>query len=450
MTTRKKKKQKLLRKNVLEKVSDDVLLNKCMPFLTLAEHVHFSRCCKHSLGILCNSPARAFWSHSCNTDVTVRLGPEITFSKLEKMSEVCQTKVLIMQNCYNLINLNLRDMCKMPLVSLEINVFSVNTSFLGGLSKSLKTLRMDATSMRDTDFENLDNLHLETLEVCNQENLSGSGLVRLANMYATLRHLDLSGSSGIETFRYLINLNLHTLVLNSCAIDNEFLFYVRNMMTLEKLSLANTDTDDACLHHLRNLQNLRVLNLHDCFFQGDEEFRNIKHVTDLDVSYNIGFESLVHISHMPLQNLNLAACANIVYVDLMPFSKTLKSIDISSCLSMDNLSYNTDMNLQSFVACDMEIKDWTKFPKVPTMSLCGSNINDIGLKELKDIVHLDLSCCDKITNEGLKHIDWTIRELCLLKCPKISYEGIQDFRNHRPGVTLEFEEFEELEDSDNE
>ena len=433
---------------LLKQVPSDVIFDKCMPFLTLSEHVFFSQACRYTMEILGGSPARTFWSHDCNRNTTVRLGPEITFSKWKKMTQCCYTQFLVMQNCCKLSNVNLQDICRVPLVTLQVLAFPVNMSFLRGLSSSLKKLHVESTNLEDSDFENFEGLSLNTLKICNEEKLWGDGLTRLCTMENTLRHLDLSGSTGTACLRSLTNLKLQVLILNTTQIENETLIDIRNMTSLEKLSLAHTNIDDNCLQYLQNLSNLRVLNLSDCFFTGDEEFEYIVNVTDLDVSHNIGFYTILHLVRLPLVTLNLMACINIVYIDLMPFSNTLVALNISLCSGIDTFSYDIGLALKRFDLCYLDIEDWTRLPKVPTMSMRASNIHDNDLKTLTNITHLDLSYCENITNDGLQNLQKSLIELSLVNCPKISSRCVHEFMKHRPDMVIHFETFEESSDED--
>jgi hypothetical protein len=194
-------------------------------------------------------------------------------------------------------------------------------------------------------------------------------------------------------------------------VTNKHMKKIKALSAIRKLVMRSAEVTDAGVAHLKDLKELRELDLGEC-----------KRITDVGLAY---IKDLKELRKLNLSWCDLITDAGLAYLKDL---KELRKLDFMRCLRI------TDAGL-AYVKDLRELKELD-------LSLCR-RITDAGvayLKDLKELRELDLRFCELITDVGLAYLK-DLKELRKLKfsmSPRITDEGRQRFRGLRPDVILSF------------
>jgi Leucine-rich repeat (LRR) protein len=253
-------------------------------------------------------------------------------------------------------------------------------------------------------------------------------------------NLSISGLSIVSGLKHLIRLSLEHDEIGKSAM----LYAISLITRLQYLQLRGGDVSETGVSHLITLKNLRHLNLHDCYNFTDAGLLSLAELTELRyllLSFcnnvtDVGVESLTqgltklkelnmvgcekitgtglgHLSCLTsLQRLELTMCRNVTDTglqmlveglpDLLHIEVTGSLITSVPCLSQ--LTKLVHLNLQNTRALsDASLQSPTE---LQFLDFSHSSITDIALQSLavltQKLLHLNLSCCQNITDGGVQ------------------------------------------------
>lgn len=200
-------------------------------------------------------------------------------------------------------------------------------------------------------------------------------------------------------------------------ISDSFLEYLMGLKALKDLKLVDFTLTKDTLTELKGFESLESLTLEKCC---------------------IGKDSLI-----PLQGAASLKSLALYAFGLKP-SESRKTItqEVEHLKSVETLEHLDITANNSVNIGDKGFKFICEIKSLRQLSLHSAKISDqglSGLSVLESLEHLDLSYCDRITSEGLKHIaalSPKLQYLDLSGCEKISKNEIEDFRNQYPEMTI--------------
>lgn len=265
---------------------------------------------------------------------------------------------LDLSSCTDAMN----DVSRLPnLVSLE-HLFlescgdtTTNTSyfidFLASLEPTLKTLDLRANyKLKGPNIAEL------VTRQPNITNLNLSGCIKLTDECLAfvsslkyLQYLDLAGCKGTpDGLAHLSRLMfLQSLNLCGCDITNEHIKYLAEVKSLGDLNLSQCNKITKFgVRHLKCLEFLRVLNLHNCWQLGNQAMKHLAEMKLrlLDVSgCMIGDPGVAFLAGIgTLRSLNLSACVQVTDASIAHLAGTnLHSLDLSRCSEITNVGVSS-------------------------------------------------------------------------------------------------------------
>ena len=260
---------------------------------------------------------------------------------------------------------------------------SLDWSYIS-LLRELKELRLSGCGVQDVhfrDFGLLKNLHGLELIGCDKvtgimftmfesSSLSTIEFSRSSTLgvnyevsswhFCNLKMLDLD---GLFPPRFFFNVNesfkkLHELWLDNSLVDDQGLFYISKIITLEKLIMEQCYeiTDDGLIH-VSNMKSLKILSVCTCDSVTDDGIYNISSMEslqtlDLSRSDWLTDLSLAHLSTCPgLTSLTIECCNNFTDAGLQYVGemKSLESLSIEYGFFTDEgLKHLSGLKLKEF------------------------------------------------------------------------------------------------------
>jgi internalin A len=182
------------------------------------------------------------------------------------------------------------------------------------------------------------------------------------------------GLKELKAFKNLKNLNIFFCE----QITNAGMTHVKELKSLETLSLGNTSVADDGLAELKDLKGLKVLGLAGCIKMTDKAAETINGFIDLE-------------------ELSLPSTITENGVKKLAGLKKLKTLDLGGADMSDNavkhiagampdlqsLEIGTESGTR---VSDASVRQFAKLKKLRSLGLRGSQVTDKGLKELKELL----------------------------------------------------------------
>lgn len=257
------------------------------------------------------------------------------------------------------------------------------------------------------------NNNIRVINLSKNKKITNAGLIELKHLrigiFSKLKNIS---NDGFLLFRNLVKLNVsHNKHLNDSGVS-----LICNNVNLEELVLSYCKKiTNKCFEYIKNLTALQTLNVDRCKNISDDGIILIKKIITLSlVGCKITDVAITHLSKIPeLENLNIYGNSHITHLPISQL-KTLKYLDASICPLSDE-----------------SIRDMINLEKL-FLSSCLS-ITYYGLFNMKHLIHLDLSWCNKISSEGLIQIlkNNPIENLSLNWCNNVNDECLKYVPNGR-------------------
>jgi len=257
------------------------------------------------------------------------------------------------------------------------------------------------------------NNNIRVINLSKNKKITNASLIELKHLrigiFSKLKNIS---NNAFIMFRNLIRLNVsHNKHLNDDGVS-----LICNNINLEELVLSYCKKiTNKCFEYIKNLTSLQTLNIDRCKNISDNGIILINKIVNLSlVGCKITDLTITHLCKIPeLENLNIYGNGFITHQPISQL-KTLKYLDASICALSDE-----------------SIRDMINMEKL-FLSGCLS-ITHYGLFNMKHLVHLDLSWCNKISCEGLIQIlkNNPIENLSLNWCNNVSDECLKFVPNGR-------------------
>lgn len=190
----------------------------------------------------------------------------------------------------------------------------------------------------------------------------------------------------------------HTLILRyNDAITNYGLYILSNIHTLDIYHCSGISDIG-----LKYLSKIKKLNIGHCRLITNDGLKYLESVRNLDISStSITDNGLKYLSNVT------TLCAQYCFSLRESFGQlvNIRSLDLCCCINI------TDNGMKNIG----ELKYITK------LDISYTQISDVGLSYLTNIIDLNISYCNLITNDGLSYLE-NIKKLNILYCTLIEDE----------------------------
>ncbi|WP_372365668.1 hypothetical protein [Candidatus Uabimicrobium sp. HlEnr_7] len=284
--------------------------------------------------------------------------------------------------------------------------------------------------------------------------------LRFLSKLPHLRYLSLNRCYDIsdEGIKHICRIALQSLFLDCTSISNNALEYIKEIDSLQYLSLHYCDVDKKGLQHLHSMS-LKYLSLEDCSLTNEDlqplsSLSNLEYL-NLEGNNNLSEKAMHYIKDLPLKSLILRQA----YVDeksaeILSNMSTLEEVVVWGKGAIRHLHRLPNLKSINLFGYEELLKYLPNFSHVETLYLNTRDTTDDALAKLKDFSNLQELILDSaidITDEGVGRLgglttltklslfalvyvtDATIDTLCNLKnlehlnlaFTKISDDGLQ-------------------------
>ena len=321
---------------------------------------------------------------------------------LQDLSRLHQLRKLNFRGCYQLSDVGLQHLASIPLHALNLCGGVCLRSTAANLSSSIQELHMSHCDLIGS-LDGVSHLvHLRDLRLDDCYHITDADLNALRSLTA-LRILDLSSChelSDLSALEGLTDLRELSVAHNARVHD---LTPLKNMTKLQNLSVQGCNVDDDDVWALSNAKEMVSLNLRYCSnitdrgLQGLATLQKVR-TLDLHGCRALTDQGLRALSSMhELDTLILSGCEGILHLDALTVLQTLRVLKIDQCAT-------TDQGLRSI----------GQLSGLNSLSLnqCPE-VTDAGLAFLHGLPleRLDLESMDRITNQGVSNLIWTLASL---------------------------------------
>jgi uncharacterized protein YjbI with pentapeptide repeats len=269
--------------------------------------------------------------------------------------------------------------------------------------RTLKKLSIQDRKLTNAIFKQFYKAPIEVLNLNGSDFLS-KDLIALFNQLTKVKEINLGSSNfSDEALIQMKSKNLETLITYNTNITDAGLAYIKNLPQLKHLNLSGKNFTDKGYKYLQYLNKLNYLSLSQ------------HGVTDKTIEY---------LQNLPLKKLSIyrGAISDKAFKILATIS-SLESLRLPRCCNID----------------DEGIKMLTKLKKLKCIGLSSTPISDKCMKYINRIKSLDTIHLygTNITDTGLEKLNKLPQlRYIQLKNTKITKQGIQKFKHKFPRVSI--------------
>jgi Leucine-rich repeat (LRR) protein len=323
-------------------------------------------------------------------------------NSLQDLSRLRQLGELKLRGCYQLSDLGLQHLASTTLHTLNLCGVVCVRSTAANLPRTIRELHMSHCDLVGPLHGVSHLVHLHDLRLDDCYHITDADLNALRTL-TSLRVLDLSSChelSDLSALAELTDLRELSVAHNARVHD---LTPLRHLRLLQTLSVQGCNIDDEDVWSLSNATELVTLNLRSCAHVTDRGLQGLAALTkmrtlDLHGCRALTDQGLKALAKMQeLDTLILSDCEHVLHLEALTPLTTLRVLKIDQCAL-------TDQGLHSI----------GQLPALNSLSLtqCPA-VTDAGLSSLHGLAlqRLDLESMDRITNQGVSNLIWTLLSL---------------------------------------
>lgn len=376
-----------------------------IPWNCLTEE-HFETACEKQLENLCYTKTLAFWTDKTHS----RMNESISQMNLDRVSE---NYITILNYCNGKI---------LHTLAVRNGVF-LSSPTLKETSESLynlKILTIENTMIPDSGFSdltkllNLVQLNLEDMSRCTND----SNFISICEGLPNLDMLNVRKTTVSEdALSHLTKLvSLKELNIGNSTIDNSGMLHVSRLTNLSVLRMGGClEVDDDGISYLPSLTLLEELDIYCCKGITDAaalSLCKLRSLRKLNVSFNkitdAGVKILTSLSNLVELNISGTKVSDsgvyhltkLTLLEKLSLRQTLIGDDaighLSSSPSLRNLSLQTCHNIS-----DVGLTRLLKMPCLKCLNIKQVPVDEVGLRTLAALKHLEILKCDKKVYSGL-------------------------------------------------